>query len=259
MFHRLIASLGALIAITVSSPSSAETKKQLATSSIEAHPQLWTYQADDQYGETPDERLSCGQAALELGRSILEDWGYFWCGALDEATNTRECAVRRKPPAASLVAYERGARLWVDERGQHYLVMAYRRDISDVSFAELRRQRAFLDRIEKVGCKTRGPWKVWHPKKRSPFALKIERRLVKGDRSLLPREPRLRKQDRGRVGIHDGRRQRRRVRELRTKRAPLRRVRAGHGDGVQSVSIGDRRARRRWTGSHHRLSRPRAR
>lgn len=193
MFHRLIASLGALIAITVSSPSSAETKKQLATSSIEAHPQLWTYQADDQYGETPDERLSCGQAALELGRSILEDWGYFWCGALDEATNTRECAVRRKPPAASLVAYERGARLWVDERGQHYLVMAYRRDISDVSFAELRRQRAFLDRIEKVGCKTRGPWKVWHPKKRSPFALKIERRLVKGDRSLLPREPRLRK------------------------------------------------------------------
>lgn len=195
--HRLIAGLGALIAVTVSSPTSAETKEQVPTSSINIHPALWTYQVADEYGETPDERLSCGQAARELGRSILQDWGRFWCGKLDVATGTRECAVQRKPPGSSLVSYQRGARLWVDEHGHHHLVMAYQRDISDVSFAELRRQRAFLDRIGKVGCETRGPWKVWHPKKRSPFALKIERRLIRGDRALLPREPRLRKKIEG--------------------------------------------------------------
>jgi hypothetical protein len=192
-FHRIIVAFGALITATVSSPASAQTKAQVPTSSIKAHAQLWTYEVAAKYGETPDERLSCGQAALELGRSILEDWGPFWCGAPDKASGNRECAIGRKPSDATHVSYERGARLWVDKHGQHYLVMAYRRDISDVSFAELRRQRAFLDRAGKVGCETRGPWKVWHPKKRSPFALKIERRLVRGDRTLLPREPRLRR------------------------------------------------------------------
>lgn len=194
MFERrhVVAGFSAAIVLATSTVVVAEHTDHVPSSSIKPHSQLWTYEAPAKYGETPDERLSCGPSALERGKFVLESWGRLWCGPLDEATRTRECAVGQKPYDDAQVSFARGARLWVDESGQQHLVMAYRRDISDVSFAEMRRQRAFLDRIGTIDCETHGPRRVWHPKKRSPFAKKIERRLIKGDRALLPREPRLR-------------------------------------------------------------------
>lgn len=192
--HLIVGAVTAAVAAAISSFASAQGAEHVAASSIKPLSELWTYEAPAKYGETPDERLSCGRAALELGASVIETWGPFWCRAAETGSGMRECAAGRKPFDDADLSYERGVRLRVDESGQHYLVMAYRRDISDVSFAELRRQRAFLDRIGTVDCDTHGPWKVWHPKTRSPFAKKIERRLRKADRALLPREPRMREQ-----------------------------------------------------------------
>ena len=192
--HLIFAAVTAAVAVAISSLASAQAAEHVPTSSIRPLSELWTYEAPFQFGGTPDERLTCGRAAMERGASILETWGAFWCRAAEKGSGIRECGVGRKPSGDWHLSYERGARLRVDKSGQHYLVMAYRRDISDVSFAELRRQRAFLDRIGTVKCDTHGPWTVWHPKTRSPFAKKIEHRLIEGDRALLPREPRLRQQ-----------------------------------------------------------------
>lgn len=110
MFERrhVVAGFSAAIVLATSTVVVAEHTDHVPSSLIKPHSQLWTYEAPAKYGETPDERLSCGPSALERGKFVLESWGRLWCGPLDEATRTRECAVGQKPYDDAQVSFARG-------------------------------------------------------------------------------------------------------------------------------------------------------
>ena len=230
----VVAGFSAAIVLATSTVVVAEHTDHVPSSSIKPHSQLWTYEAPAKYGETPDERLSCGPSALERGKFVLESWGRFWCGPLDEATRTRECAVGRKPYDDAQVSFARAARASgsMNPDSKH-LVMAYRqRHLRRSGFAEMRRQRAFLDRIGTIDCETHGPRKVWHPKKRSPVCQEDRTTFDQGRPSLAPARTAAATGDRDRMGIHDGGGERRGVHELWTQRSALCGMCFGYGDGV---------------------------